>query len=400
LKPMMTEQFQTEHEIVAPCASKTSDPEYPRVCNGGIASPEALTVCTGAGAAESVPELRIGGFPGPRGQTAFQLWANWVNANSATAGHTVALDFAAYNASTYEAGTTAGMANWDIVIPPYGSRQSDNVVLAVNGAKPILVWGGASEYIFEHAGAAGAKVFGTFTPASRYFDSGLQVVSDGGATTVAFVENDSSFSSAVCTAAIAKATELGMTNEGAFTYSRCADAAACTTDENAAIATTAAEVAATAADAVVNCGHEADVVQIVLALNALPTPFCPKAMLATNGLMNRAANYVGNNSGLPRGIMMPTQWSSLAANVDDPITGWSESQFITAYQALDAADASPTYHAASAVLAGLSITAAMQTLSGAAYTEATFLTAMRAVDVTTVVGRVKFSQVHRWALTL
>jgi len=35
LKPMMTEQFQTEHEIVAPCAIKTEDPVYPRVCGAG-----------------------------------------------------------------------------------------------------------------------------------------------------------------------------------------------------------------------------------------------------------------------------------------------------------------------------------------------------------------------------
>jgi len=325
----------------------------------------------------AVPELRVGGSPGPRGQTALELWASWVNDNSEAAGHTVALDFSDYDVATYEATITNSMANWDIVIPPYGSSQSDTVVTLVDGAKPILVWGGATESIFEHEGVAGQKVFGTFTPASHYFDSGLQVAFDGGAATAVFVENESPFSNACCAGAQAKALALGMTSSGILTYDRTAD--------DAALETLAADVAATEADVVVNCGHEDDTIRVVLQLGAVP--FCPKALIATNSLLNVDTHYTGDNAGLPQGIMMPTQWSTLAPSVVDPITGWSRADVLTAL------GSGATYHAASAVLAGLSITAAMQTLSGDTFVETDFLTAMRGLDVTTVVGRVKFSAV-------
>jgi len=343
--------------------------------------PLLLSLCISSTA---VPVLRVGGFPGPRGQIAFELWRDWVNANSGTAKHTVTLDLAPYNATTYQADVTAGIANWDVVIPPYGSGPSDDFVIAVNGAKPVLVWGGAAEASFNHDGAVGDKVFGTFTPASRYFESGLTAVSAAGATTVAFVQNDSPFSAACCLGAQNKATELGMTSGGSFTYDR--------TDDDATIAAKAAEVATTNADVVVNCGHEQDTVKMVKALNDLDTSFCPKAMLATNSLLNVADNYQGAYEDLPRGIMMPTQWSTLAENVVDPITGWTESALLAAYASLSGGTAM-TYHASSALLSGLSITAAMQTLTAETYDEGAFLTAMRAVDVTTVVGRVKFSAV-------
>merc|ERR1719453_2589295 len=110
--------------------------------------------------------------------------------------------------------------------------------------------------------------------------------------TVAFVKNERPFSSAVCAGAMAKADDLGMTRAGDFTYD--------TTDDDSTIATKAGEIAATDAEVVVNCGHEADTVRMVLALNALDTPFCPKAMLATNSLINLADHYKGDTANLPQ----------------------------------------------------------------------------------------------------
>jgi ABC-type branched-subunit amino acid transport system substrate-binding protein len=112
--------------------------------------------------------------------------------------------------------TASGVADWDIAIPPYGSGPSGNFIDAVNGSKPVLVWGGASEGLFQKGGAVGAKVFGLFTPAGQYMDSGLTILRDQkyDAKTVAFIQNDSPFSVSVCTGARTKATALGYTLVG------------------------------------------------------------------------------------------------------------------------------------------------------------------------------------------
>jgi len=229
----------------------------------------------------------------------------------------------------------------------------------------------------------GEKVFGTLTPAGRYFDSGLETLASRGASSVVLVKNDSPFSHAVCEGARRKADALDMKSMGIFTYAR--------KDSNGSLAMVASHVAAAvashSADVVVNCGHEEDTIRMIKQLHAAGV--CAKGMLATNSLIDSEQRHTGNHMRMKKGIMMPTQWSALAENPTDPITGWTTQDFVDKYT--HHARSAPTYHAASAFLAGLSITAAMQTLSSTTFVEADFLQAMRALDIETVVGRVKFS---------
>jgi len=364
-KPMVTEQYQTHGaiEIVAPASIKTKAMSYPRMCNCS----SSLTA--------SVPTLELGGAPGSYGTDAWEMWASWANCHAELSKHMVALDIFAYNASTYQATYQQKMNHYHMVIAPYTSGASENMVTAVNGLKPVLVWGGASESIFSKGSTVGAKVFGTFTPARKYMQSGLTALHTKGARSVEFIENDSPFSQSVCSGAKDLSANLGMTSPGTIhRYSRADDA------------TIATEVAhlGKSADVVVICGHQSDTVKVIKAMKSIA--LYPKAILATNSLLSPASSYsllCDYNH-----IMMPVQWSSKAANPQDPITGWSTADFVNKFQAKTGS--APQYHAASALASGLAITKAMQLGGTTGYTESAFVSNMKLVDVTLVVGKVKF----------
>jgi hypothetical protein len=276
---------------------------------------------------------------------------------------------------------TAAMVDCDILIPPYGSKASSNLIDAANGSKPILVWGGASEYLFEKGGTVGAKVFGTFTPAKKYMDTGLDALKTFGAATVAFVQNDNPFSRAVCAGAMEKAEVLGLTARRVIEYGRYSNM---TTMKSQLALLLESDYSA---DVIVNCGHEEDTVAVIKSLRDLGV--CPKAILATNSLVDLAGNYQGLDSDLKNHIMMPSQWSRQGKYPDAPI---STAAFVSGYAKFaNVMDTDVTYHVASAFLAGLAITKAMEDTAGATFVEADFLKSMRALDYDTCVGRVKFS---------
>lgn len=327
--------------------------------------------------------VKIGGAPGKYGEIAFKLWASEVASATSLSGVEVTLETIAETA-TWEADYQAKMATWDIVIAPYTSGKSATTVDLVNGTKPVLVWGGAAESIFAK-GKTG--VFGTFTPAGNYFDAGLTELAAkmpaGASKKIEFVENDSSFSDAVCKGAIAKAEALGFTHAiaGATKYDR--------TNTDAELKTVLAPVVAASPPVVVICGHEADTVRVVhaMALDKL----CPKAVLCTN-CINNPDVWSGDDADLKDHLIMPTQWSQLGAapGTGGPLT-MTKAEFVTKFKAhaSNADKAPPTYHQASAFLSGIAVAEALKAMNGAAYNQATFITKMKALNLDTIVGKFK-----------
>jgi len=135
---------------------------------------------------------------------------------------------------------------------------------------------------------------------------------------------------------------------------------------------------------VVICGHQSDTIKVIKAMNSIALH--PRAILATNSLLSPASSY--SRLCEYNHIMMPVQWSSKAANPTDPITSWSTADFVSKFQAKTGS--APQYHAASALASGLAVTKAMQLGGTTGYTESVFVSNMKRVDVTLVVGKVKF----------
>jgi branched-chain amino acid transport system substrate-binding protein len=259
-----------------------------------------------------------------------------------------------------------------VIIAPYTSAASLKVVQAVAGAKPVLVWGGAAQAIFE---TSNKKVFGFFTPASKYMATGLDALYTKGARTLSLWRDDRLFSKEVCDGAVEHAKNLGMTLTGSS--SAATGTKAILPVENSSV------------DVAVICGH-ADLVWN-LTMTMANSSFKYKMLLATQ-VGDPAFRKGIARAGLQidDGMMMPTQWArSDKWKERDPVTGWSSEDFISAF--ILTHGSAPTYHAASAAAAGIALSLAINAAGGVTDMEAV-AQAMYALDANTFYGPIAFSK--------
>lgn len=229
-----------------------------------------------------------------------------------------------------------------VVICPYGSTNVKKCADAVhdNFKGPIMVWGGASDGIFNtncrasaYATSATAtqtparmpnnNCFGFFTKGSMYMASGLEALASklGMGTTVAVIVNSNSFSASVKDGAVA-------TINGNANLTQVAGSPFTITVAKAAITPTDVQTIVTAMatnpDVVAIAGHNLDVEPVIIKIGEQSNT--PKAILATNGLTN-LANY-GTNSKYAKCVMMPTQWEE-SSTATDPAMALTKAQFLT-----------------------------------------------------------------------
>merc|ERR1719313_1772708 len=125
-----------------------------------------------------------------------------------TSGDKMSAFLVEYNAATLAADVTAmttpgGPKEVDVLVCPYTSGATQKCVDAVHAdyTGPVMVWGGASDAIFNTncAGLKNKNCFGFFTPASKYTETGLVALSgsDAPCMKVALITNNNGFSKSV-----------------------------------------------------------------------------------------------------------------------------------------------------------------------------------------------------------
>jgi hypothetical protein len=315
--------------------------------------------------------------PDSWGQSAQEVWEDWVA--SANLDFAVTVNRVMYNASTLTADVAALAANNHVLVPPYTSGRSKSFINAVSDAdKPILVWGGAADDIFDTA-CVGKSCFGTFSKGSDYMGSAIManMALSSGPVTAMLVTNTNSFSAFVCNGAI---STIGMTDgisQVGATLS--ADPTAVT-----------AAVNEFTPDVMIVCGHNGDVESVIAAIKS--ATHTPRAIIATNSITSSAVTHyaamVPPQPGLISCMQMPDQWGR--ASTVDSIVGWTSDAFTTAYTAK--AGSSPAYHAASMGGAMIALTHAMAAGNAANRTTGAVLsTLLRGVSTPSFYGQLSFA---------
>jgi len=310
-------------------------------------------VWCGAVSASTRP-LRVGGPMQRSGRhsslginavAAFELWGK---KHLAVTGTEVKFDFRDDQSDVRESAAIAlGMLREnavDVMVAPYGSTESLEVVRAVNGNLIVLVWGGASESIFEQGIP---HVFGSVTTAGNYMTSGLRALRDSGADSIVLASANNAFSLGVCRGAKLFAKGLGM----AVKHEVIIDDAG----------PTLKSMPISGADVLVGCGHQAEMLSLVLA-----TPrgtLGPKAIIATQVATPEflASLRFQNLSNLSCGLLMPTQWVNVG-DARDPVLQWTSSEFSNDFYARTGA--LPAFQSASAAAIGVSLSNAIGAAGG------------------------------------
>jgi len=334
--------------------------------------------------------LKIGGAVqatgvGSYGKAAWDLWAGWVNSNSATTGYTVEVTWVASSswaevATNLTDKTICSPNCVDVFICPYGSGGSITAIggVASDFTGPVMVWGGASDTIFTTTCYGKSfKCYGTFTTASLYMTTGLNAV-DGAYTktlTAALIQNANAFSASVCAGANATILEGG----GGITVTSTTKLSEKASVPDADMAKIKA-VIAEKPDIAVICGHNGFVEPII---KEFQDSYQPIAVIGTNTITGPAQTKLAEIGGTAECVMMPTQWAK--ADDADSIVGWTSTAFTAAMPA-----GQSTYHAASAAAAGIALTHAMN--AGTAGTRiAQLTTLLSAVDTKSFYGLIKFN---------
>jgi len=348
----------------------------------------ALALLTGGASSTDVPELKVGGPVQDAYKTPFELWAN--TTNNSTAGFTVKLNLATYNdanlASDCAAMTTDGNANYvDVLICPYASSKVRTCVdaVAANYTGPIMIWGGASDSIFD-TNCANKNCFGTLTVASQYMSTGLAALDAliSGTGSVAIIANSNGFSSSVADGAeafINATAGLESVLRTAISVQK--------KDLTAADKTTIQKVLNATPDIVVIAGHNGDVEPVIEEIGN--STYMPKAILAVNGL-TKLDNY--QDKKYAKCVMMPTQWDDSTTN-NDSVVGWTSADFHAAMKSLKGSAA--TYQEASAAAVGVALSNAMSQIwspSSTAYgsIESMLVTTLQKMDVDSFYGKLKW----------
>lgn len=316
------------------------------------------------------------GSLGGNATKAFELWKNW-----AAPFYHVELKFE--DATTVGDATTIAkrMADYDevdIVVCPYTSTWSKEVVAALDfDDRPVMVWGGASSGTFDQD-VRGKNVFGTFTAAANYMDSGLEALYAKGARTAYFIQNMKGFSNGVCLGAKEKAETLGMTKLGEATVSNDgSDVLPAMSDQNLL-----------AADVLVVCGHAADVEALITALPTMePKPTAVLATQVATSDFRSAVESAGHGDKLC-GLMMPSQWAPSQSGSPDPVVGWDTATFNKLFSELVGVE--PTYHSASAGGAALALANAIAWDEQDDLDVDGMIENLKALDVDSFYGRLKF----------
>lgn len=330
-----------------------------------------------------VDGLKMGGHVQFKYQSAFTTFTNWASSNAGQiGGQTIVNNIANYtDTASMEAHvakiTKPGDADLvDVLVCPYTSGASGACIRSVDAGftGPIMVWGGASNALFDTDCDGKNNCFGFFTPASDYTKTGLEALANAntGTLNVAIITNSNSFSKSVADGAKttiagnAKLSEQSFTELSAESYKK-----ALTTDDQAKIDAAMAH----SPDVVVICGHSGDVEPTVAYIGA--NGHRPKAILATNSITT-VANY-GAHAGYAKAVMMPDQWG-FDTSATDPVVGWTIPTFATAMGGY------PTYHQAAAGAVGVAIANALSTNGN----PAALTTTLRNLDVNSFYGKLKW----------
>lgn len=341
----------------------------------------------------SIPVLKVGGPIQKTGKhaevglaaiAAMELWAQWVREHYVNPwwvggeglGYYVELHFEDDESDPAKATDIVKrmLPDLDVVVAPYTSTASLAVVKAVDSSKMTLVWGGASADIFE---SGKSNVFGTFTQASSYMDSGLEALQRVGAKSVVLAANDKMFPREVCSGAKKKAKSLGMT------VAREIQLNADGSNAEAEVAAMAAGMGNSDFDVVVGCGHMKDVSALV---SAVRKKTVPKAVLATQVATPEFRQEAGAAADC---LLMPTQWVPAAtAGARDSLTGWDAREFVARFQRKTGS--SPAYQSASAFAAVLALSHAVKD-AGSLADLARISKSMAQLDIDTFYGRIRFA---------
>eukprot|EP00929_Paragymnodinium_shiwhaense_P047546 TRINITY_DN24111_c0_g1_i1.p1 TRINITY_DN24111_c0_g1~~TRINITY_DN24111_c0_g1_i1.p1 ORF type:complete len:804 (-),score=180.08 TRINITY_DN24111_c0_g1_i1:495-2906(-) len=313
-------------------------------------------------AACAAAQVKIGGIIqdtgiGANGKEAFLLYKTWTeDAAQAGLGYTLSWSWKTYASGTVAADTadfTAGDNMVDVLITPYGSGDSAAVINAIDAAYAgiVLIWGGASDSLFETTCAGkNFKCFGFFTKGSEYVTTGLNAIDSevSRSLSVLLIENFNGFSASTCDGANATiASSAGLTYAGSLSFSQ---KSSVTEAEKTELATAMEDKP----DIVVVCGHNGFVEPVVAKI--AEGTWSPTAIIATNSLTSTAITAIGDEANC---LMMPTQWAE-DATAKDTVLGWTTAWFKG--QLADRA----TYHSASAAAAMVALANALNTDATAA----------------------------------
>ncbi|HWV58295.1 MAG TPA: amino acid ABC transporter substrate-binding protein [Longimicrobiales bacterium] len=257
----------------------------------------------------------------------------------------------------------------DFLLGPYGSDPTLTAAAVADTYGVVMVQaGGASESIFEQGFQ---NVFGILTPARQYTRSAIERLAQLGAQTAVIAhEQGGAFSTSVAEGAIDWADEFGIDVLAVQTYTRGAS------DLSGIVQ--AAQ--ALDPDVFIAGGYFNDAV--LFRRTAAQLGFDPPAMLLTVGPSSpQFVAALGDTANL---VLGPSQWEASMT--------WEDAYFGTAAQFAQRFEAAtgraPTYQAAQAAAAGLTLMAALQA-AGSIETNAV-RTALRALDITTFFGPIRF----------
>jgi len=274
--------------------------------------------------------------------------------------------------------TLATTDNADFLISPYSSGLTAAAsVIAEQYGKVMITTGAASDDNYKQ-GYTG--VYQVYTPSSRYLTSSIDLLAslDSSAKKIAFVYENSTFSTGVAEAAKAYAEGLGydvVLYEG---YD------AGTTDFSAIIN----KVQAAAPDAILGGGHFADGEALARQLNEkqVPVKFVSLLVAAPEPSFSELGDAA-------KGIAGPSQWEPQVKFTEEGAmadgTTWigpTGEDFVSEYTAAYGED--PSYHAAGGYAAGLLLQYAIQTADS--IDPDAIKAALDGADLTTFYGNIKF----------
>eukprot|EP00931_Biecheleriopsis_adriatica_P110553 TRINITY_DN84840_c0_g1_i1.p1 TRINITY_DN84840_c0_g1~~TRINITY_DN84840_c0_g1_i1.p1 ORF type:complete len:443 (+),score=110.51 TRINITY_DN84840_c0_g1_i1:28-1356(+) len=280
---------------------------------------------------------------GKQAKASFELWQAW--AKEALPGYHVVLELRDDGSDEVKAKSIAASlakdSSVDVIIAPYTSRASLAVVNAVQGRKPILVWGGAESSVFT---TGNKNVFGFLSVAEEYLHSGLEALRKQNASEVIFVKSDKAFSEAVCSGARSYAKKLGMSVTEEVEVNSDASNAADAMDKLQSVST----------DVAVICGERPEVARIADEMTDLQKyPNFKANMILSSSDFAPSREQPGRH--WSDCIMSPSQWSFTEKWAEkDAAVGWTSKDFTSLYENKTGEKPSPEAAAAAAAVVTLS----------------------------------------------
>jgi ABC-type branched-subunit amino acid transport system substrate-binding protein len=270
--------------------------------------------------------------------------------------------------------------NVDFMISPYSSGlTAAAAVIAEQNGKVMITTGAADDAAYKQGYTL---VYQTYTPASKYLTGAIDQLQtlDPSATNVAFIYENSNFSTAVVTAARDYAESKGFNVEMFDGYDPG------TTDFSALINKVSG--LSPAPDAILGGGHFADGSTLARQLSEKQVSVKYLALLVAPPEPDFA--QIGDAA---VGVVGPSQWepeakysADAASSMGIPYVGITVDDFVSAYKA--AYNQDPSYHSAGGYAAGLLLQTALEN-AGSTDTSAV-AAALDSMDVMTFFGVLKF----------